>query len=268
MDGQELIQVNFQLPASALDGLSRLAEQLRLLAEAFQGRTEAPGEPVREQGGNAAFDWARFQAMGLERGLPDPAVPTESAAQTDLPAPHKPRDAVSEELRQPAAAARAVGKIMEDPPQAGSPSGGTGEAETAALPGLQTPGDAQSAQAAVSAVPADAPAAGPGAANHPPSPRSAGGDAESPIPAAQSAGAPEPARYDPPASARTEMSMDGTAPIQAEPAPAASPETPQSRWGGGALEFSPPAPPPLTAESVSQAFQRDGRRYDGGFPLY
>ena len=25
---------------------------------------------------------------------------------------------------------------------------------------------------------------------------------------------------------------------------------------------------PLTAEAVSQAFQRDGRRYDNGFPLY
>ena len=35
-----------------------------------------------------------------------------------------------------------------------------------------------------------------------------------------------------------------------------------------AEELVAAGPAPLTAESVSLAFRRDGRRYDCGFPLY
>ena len=48
----------------------------------------------------------------------------------------------------------------------------------------------------------------------------------------------------------------------------AEPDMPQSRWTGITEELVTPGPAPLTAESVSLAFQRDGRRYDNGFPLY
>ena len=40
------------------------------------------------------------------------------------------------------------------------------------------------------------------------------------------------------------------------------------RWTGVTEELVSAGPAPLTAEAVSQAFQRDGRRYDNGFPLY
>ena len=42
----------------------------------------------------------------------------------------------------------------------------------------------------------------------------------------------------------------------------------QSRWSGVTEELAAAGPAPLTAEAVSQAFRRDGRRYDNGFPLY
>ena len=45
-------------------------------------------------------------------------------------------------------------------------------------------------------------------------------------------------------------------------------EPPASRWTGVTEELVTPGPAPLTAEAVSLAFQRDGRRYDNGFPLY
>ena len=35
-----------------------------------------------------------------------------------------------------------------------------------------------------------------------------------------------------------------------------------------AEELVVPGAAPLTAEAVSLAFRRDGRRYDNGFPLY
>lgn len=46
------------------------------------------------------------------------------------------------------------------------------------------------------------------------------------------------------------------------------PEDPGSSWSGIREELTFPGPAPLTAEAVSQAFQRDDRRYDNGFPLY
>lgn len=46
------------------------------------------------------------------------------------------------------------------------------------------------------------------------------------------------------------------------------PEAPGSSWSGIREELTFPGPAPLTAEAVSQAFQRDDRRYDNGFPLY
>ena len=48
----------------------------------------------------------------------------------------------------------------------------------------------------------------------------------------------------------------------------AEPEALKSRWTGVAEELVAAGPAPLTAESVSLAFRRDGRRYDCGFPLY
>ncbi len=268
MEGQERIQVNFQIPASALEGLSRLTEQLRLLAEAFQNRAEIPGAPIRERGENTAFDLAKFQAMDVAGSLPDPAAPLERMARTELPAPTPNRGTVSVKLPQPDTAARTVGQLMEDPAPAGSSSTGSGDTGTAALPALQPVEDAQAVQSAVSTALEDALPAGPGDMGQPSSPHPARADAESPLPNAPSAGVPAWAQSAPPTVVQTEMSMGAAVPTQVEPAFAAAPDTPPNRWGGLPEEVSLPTPLPLTAEAVSQAFQRDGRRYDSGFPLY
>ena len=46
MDQEKLIQVSFQIPPSALDSLSRLAEQLRLLTEAANVPAAPAGRTV------------------------------------------------------------------------------------------------------------------------------------------------------------------------------------------------------------------------------
>lgn len=48
----------------------------------------------------------------------------------------------------------------------------------------------------------------------------------------------------------------------------AQPGPPANRWTNMTEELVTAGPAPLTAEAVSLAFERDGRRYDNGFPLY
>ena len=54
MEERELIQVNLRFPAAALEGLSRLADSLRALAEAAGGGAPpaAPYGEERAQSGN------------------------------------------------------------------------------------------------------------------------------------------------------------------------------------------------------------------------
>ena len=52
MDEQEPVRINLQLPASALDSLSRLAEQLRLLTAAIGGHSGSPPQQAQEYGEN------------------------------------------------------------------------------------------------------------------------------------------------------------------------------------------------------------------------
>ena len=70
MEELERLQLNIQLPAGALEGFTRLAEQLRLLAEALGGGGQMPASlqtartvPL-ERGENTAFDLERFREMG------------------------------------------------------------------------------------------------------------------------------------------------------------------------------------------------------------
>ena len=69
MEELERLQLNIQLPAGALEGFTRLAEQLRLLAEALGGGGQMPASlqtartvPL-ERGENTAFDLERFREM-------------------------------------------------------------------------------------------------------------------------------------------------------------------------------------------------------------
>ena len=70
------------------------------------------------------------------------------------------------------------------------------------------------------------------------------------------------------AAARGEVSGGIETPLGAGVVVQTQPEMPQSRWSGVTEELVIPGPAPLTAEAVSLAFERDGRRYDNGFPLY
>ena len=71
-----------------------------------------------------------------------------------------------------------------------------------------------------------------------------------------------------PSPVREEVSSGTASPLGAGMVVTAEPDVPQSRWTDITEELVIPGPAPLTAESVSLAFQRDGRRYDNGFPLY
>ena len=268
MSGQEPVHVSLQLPAGALDGLARLTEQLRLLAEAFRGSQAAPDDMARERGENTAFDWAKFQALGVERTLPDPAA-ARSGTGDAVPGARPAREAVSSGLPQPDGASGRVEGEVGDPAQAEAPSGGAGDAAEAVLPEVRELEQARAAREAASAALADAPApaaaAGVEAVSPPPA---AGGDAESPVVDAPAAKVEASAVRDAPAAARMAFAMDGAAPQRAGVHISAGPEAAGSRWSGVSEDAPPAAPPALTAEDVSLAFQRDGRRYDGGFPFY
>ena len=64
MEERELVRIDLQLPASALDSLSRLAEQLRLLTAAAGDLRQRPGQEYAE---NASFDAERFRSLFLLR---------------------------------------------------------------------------------------------------------------------------------------------------------------------------------------------------------
>ena len=99
-------------------------------------------------------------------------------------------------------------------------------------------------------------------------PPRAEGNPESAIPEAEAVWARAEERpADPPAASAGETAGTEEPPgagFQMATGPAAA----ESRWSGVTQELAAAGPAPLTAEAVSQAFRRDGRRYDNGFPLY
>ncbi|MDE7260460.1 MAG: hypothetical protein K2N78_00100 [Oscillospiraceae bacterium] len=247
MDQEKLIQVSFQIPPSALDSLSKLAEQLRLL-------TEVAGVPAVSKGSTAdaehvesgSFDPERFLALqqGQDRtNQGDEARGAGPAAVSDIEeakaaaaaiSPAEGSEAVSAEVRGELRDAEGAGdavNLLSRPDAPDSPQDTSGE-DT--LP--------------------DAPGASP--------------DAGQQVPDAESAQAEAEERELLPAAARREISGGVEAPLGAGMVVQTQLETPQSRWSGVTEELVVPGPAPLTAEAVSLAFERDGRRYDNGFPLY
>lgn len=292
MEERELIQVSLRLPASALESLSRLTEQLQKLAAAVRGPADAHQEPGVERGENTVFDFSRFQDPAVERVLPEaPAAQAGWNALADAaPAGREVLTAAPEAVR----AGWAVKRFVEDPALAG-PSGGaaaleaeaakaavreleaaraaeselreqrdgpvsrtvdlreSGEAEAVDADAETGLDEARSALAAemdgetVSAVRATAETAEKATSAVRAAVEAAGADASA-------------AR----AAVETEMDVPGGAAFLT----GGGAETPQSRWDGPPQTAAAPRPAPLTAEEVSRAFQRDGRRYDCGFPLY
>lgn len=265
MDKERLIQVNFQLPLSALDSLSRLAEQLRLLTEtaAAVRREETGGSGTAgERGESASFDPEQF--LALRQGTDTPPHEAEAAVSgagaEALSAPAVSAE-VREELQEPEAAGSApqhqentlVEDARDDPPHA------LEDGRSIPLPPAETVNPEQAG--AIPAVRAEAEEAvleAPGAAR----------DVTQQVPAVESARAEAEERELVLAAVQGEVSGGIETPLGAGTVIQAYPEAPQSRWTNVTEELVIPGPAPLTAEAVSLAFERDGRRYDNGFPLY
>ena len=248
MDGQELIQVSFQLPASVLDSLARLAEQLQKLAAAVGGAGQSAGmaEETVESG---AFDQERFQALmqqskaaggqplqaqAVRSGGMEPVREPESAGGTPPEGPQGPDRTDISAMSDP-----------ETPESAGPEPDGTGKESADDIPSVRPEMEARTP---------DAPAVRM--------------EPESLIPEAEKAWAGTGEGDLPLPAVRTEDLTGIETPLGAGMVVTAQPEPPAGRWSNMSEELATPGPAPLTAEAVSLAFQRDGRRYDNGFPLY
>lgn len=283
MEDREVIQVSVQLPVEALGHFSRLIEQLRqLAAEPDRGG----GQVSRQSERSTTFDLDRFQAL---RGGPEapPGVQSPAAEAGEATAVSAP---VRKDVRMPdSAGAEAARPVAgEEAPPRRDPSGDLSpvrEAETAQAPAGEAERGVPEAQAvrAVSAEPAEEiPVVRVREDGRPPEAQAVQAASESPV-----ADAPavrmDPESRIPEAEAVWAEMGEGTSeapavqaelPTGAEPprragfAVTAGPETAQNRWTGVTEELVAASAAPLTAEAVSQAFRRDGRRYDNGFPLY
>jgi len=273
MDGEKLIQVSFQIPPSALDSLSRLAEQLRMLTETAAAQTApVPRTAERERGESDSFDPARF--LELRQG----ADLLPQAVRADVSDMEDPKTA-SAVVSQTGDAATVSAEVQHELQNAGSAgdmlyhhSGDAAAADTAndswrtSLEERDIPlPPAETVQAsrtdAIPAVRAEAERTVPNAPD-------ARRDVEQQVHDVESARLDAEERVLAPAAAQGEVSGGIETPLGAGVVVQTQPEMPQSRWGGVTEELVIPGPAPLTAEAVSLAFERDGRRYDNGFPLY
>ena len=254
MEGQQPVQVHLQLPAGTLAGLTRLVEQLRLLAAELGGGTGTPAALPVEAGHNSEFDPQRYEAL---RQGPDTADP--GAAQADpsgLEEAQAVRTSAAAEPEAPAGTADA----------AGMPSAGTEKEEPAEL---EHPQEEPPAPPSAADAPAEEPASAWTEAEHPvEEPAAVRLEPESRIPEAEAAWARGGAREPTVQTARAGGFSGGAEPPSAGFVPASALEELSRRPRGPARELAEAGPAPLTAEAVSLAFRRDGRRYDNGFPLY
>lgn len=267
MDEQELVRIDLRLPASALDSLSRLAEQLRLLTDAVNSRPERSAQPTQERAENTFFDAARFQHLqpDTRSALPVkqrevPGLNVESA----MPV----RSQVVEKVGVLESAGREVSEYREGPAQAGPPGNdGIPDAEAAASD-MQNGYMAQTVRKDFVEDPGDIPTVRPEMKQDTPYLPETRLEPERQMPEAD-AEKIQVSTWDAlPSPVRGDVQSGAASPLGAGMVVTAEPDVPQSRWTGITEELVTPGPAPLTAESVSLAFQRDGRRYDNGFPLY
>lgn len=237
MEDRELIQVNVQLPVEALHQFTMLIEQLRRLSEAAGGGPEHAASPAREQAESAVFDPERFQLLSRELKPPENARPPQSAAQ-------------EEAVRLEPSAREAEGP-PEPPERADRPADST---PAAAPKDAARELEAKSVQAAPDTPVPDAPAVRL--------------DPASQIPAAETVWEEARDRDLEAPALRAEPGPAAETPLGAGIVVSAGADGPPSRQAVMAEELVVPGAAPLTAEAVSLAFRRDGRRYDNGFPLY
>ena len=225
MEERELVRIDLQLPASALDSLSRLAEQLRLLTAAA---------------GNLRPVEMRVDAV-TDVGA---AVPVRSSVTEDVPAPERAGSEVVDHREEAAQAAPPGGDSIPDAKTAGS--------------GIQDELAVKDAEREITGNLEDIPTVRPEV-----------GQDTTELPAAREEMDAEGADVPVWNTTGPEDGQYGIeSPLGAGVVVTAEPDMPQSRWTSITEELVTPGPAPLTAESVSLAFQRDGRRYDNGFPLY
>lgn len=267
MEEQELVRVNLQLPASALESLSRLAEQLRMLTAAVNGLRTPSGAP-EETAESGFFDSERFQA--LQQGT---EVAAGKARQEKTAEATAVRAEMPEYVREPESAGWEPAGRPSLPEQADASSGEPGGQEDRAAQGT---GDA--AEEAPEEIPTARPEMSGDQTEIPTNRSETDGDTpeipavrmepDSRIPEAEriwtrseETDLPLPAsQADIPEGAETLVGAGTVVTAQVEP--------PASRWVSMTEELVTAGPAPMTAEAVSLAFQRDGRRYDNGFPLY
>ena len=254
MEERELVRIDLQLPASALDSLSRLAEQLRLLTAAAGDLRLRPGQEYAE---NASFDAERFRSLQPEGQRKQPAE-TRADAVTDVGAAVSVRSSVTEDVPAPERAGSEVVDHREEAAQAAPPGGDS-------IPDAKTAGSGIQEELAMK----DAAREVMGDLEDIPTVRPEVGQDTTELPAAREEMDKESADVPVWNIAALEDGQSGIeSPLGAGVVVTAETDIPQSRWTGITEELVTPGPAPLTAESVSLAFQRDGRRYDNGFPLY
>lgn len=248
MEEQELIQVNLQLPASALDGLARLTEQLRKLAAAVSGQPSGTSEEYAE---SASFDSARFRTLRHEA--------EESLAWTESAQAQSVQSDADRPVQDPETA-EAAKMEEEHPPEREIPAfqdeTGSGRSEDAESR-RETEEEKEEVSAMESSreeVPLEAP--------------SVRMEPDSQIPEAEEVWTQAEERDIPLPAAWADLPEGVETPLGAGHVVTAQVEPPASRWTSVTEELVTSGPAPLTAEAVSLAFQRDGRRYDNGFPLY
>lgn len=252
MDEQELVRIDLRLPASALESLSRLAEQLRLLTDTVNDRAERSAPPAQEHGENTFFDAERSQS--LQTG---PVLPVRAPVTEDVPSPESAGREVAEYQE---------GSARADPPD----GGGIPDAETAAAD-IRDVHPAQAVRRDLEEDLGEIPTVRPEMGRDMPDAPAAGPEPEARVPEADTEDVEKirMSAWDVPLpAAQGDVSSGIESPLGAGMVVTAEPDIPQSRWTGITEELVTSGPAPLTAEAVSLAFQRDGRRYDNGFPLY
>lgn len=288
MEEQERLQLNIQLPAGALEGFTRLAEQLRLLAEALGGGGQMPASlqtartvPL-ERGENPAFDLGRFREMGQGPREPEAvrtdgrdiagAEAVEGAVRRAVEEPDGAWEEAGGETEVSVPVEHAVSDLPEREEEEATPVQlpPAGETEEKMVPreanGREL--DAVPLRVEVEARPPEAPSVGREPDSPVPDAPAVRMEPESQIPAAEAVWV-EPDSPGPEVqAAQEEVRRALETPPGAVAELTAAPEALRSRWTGLAEELVAAGPAPLTAESVSLAFRRDGRRYDSGFPLY
>lgn len=273
MDEEKLIQVSFQIPPSALDSLSRLAEQLRLLTEATGIQAASSGKAAEhERGESDSFDTERFQALrqGLNAQAGTAAADVsdigEARAVSSTMSQTGNAEPVSANVQKELQDARDAGETLSHQPEKPAREDALHNLQRTLLEERDTP--PPPAEAVQPGPAGSIPTVQAGAEASVPDAQEAQRDVERQVLEMESARTEAEERELALAAARGEVSGGIEAPLGAGVVIQTQPEMPQSRWSGVTEELVIPGPAPLTAEAVSLAFERDGRRYDNGFPLY